>query len=304
MTDPALLPVLQKLVPQKDGEPYTVHRTALVDAVNSDGTVDILLSGVLIPGVPCVSGGILTVGRAVNVLAWGGGLLVLGAPRTSNSRPPQSYIWTSNTTFVVPNGVSHLEVWTQAGGGAGGGRSSASTASVSGGGGGGGGNHVIITTVSPGQSISVVVGAGGTGVVAGTGGNGGDSQFGSYTVATGGRGGGIAFGPAGTNFAAGGGNGGGASHIGTGGGGQNFTGQNGQQGYHWGALNTSFSQIGAGGASMFGAGARPPQIGQTGITAAGRAWSGEGGTGMAGAASNAAGGSGGSGRVFAVAYFE
>jgi hypothetical protein len=83
MTDPALLPVLQKLVPQKDGEPYTVHRSAVVDAVNADGTADILLSGVLIPSVPVVGNAPVSPGAAVSVLAWQGALLVLGEVATS-----------------------------------------------------------------------------------------------------------------------------------------------------------------------------------------------------------------------------
>lgn len=80
MTDPALLPVLQKLVPQKDGEPYTVHRGAVVDAVNADGTVDLTMSGVTVPRVPVLGGAGVWVGGTVSVLAWQGALLVLGAP--------------------------------------------------------------------------------------------------------------------------------------------------------------------------------------------------------------------------------
>lgn len=83
MTDPALLPVLQKLVPQKDGEPYTVHRSAVVAAVNAGGTVDLTMSGVTVPRVPVLGGASVGVGDTVSVLAWQGALLVLGATATA-----------------------------------------------------------------------------------------------------------------------------------------------------------------------------------------------------------------------------
>jgi hypothetical protein len=83
MTDPALLPVLQKLVPQKDGEPYTVHRSAVVAAVNAGGTVDLTMSGVTVPDVPVLGGATAPVGAVVSVLAWQGALLVLGEVATS-----------------------------------------------------------------------------------------------------------------------------------------------------------------------------------------------------------------------------
>src|SRR5690606_9122703 len=80
VADPNLLRLLDKLVPQKDGEPYTVHRTAVVNAVNSDGTVDLTLSGVTVPRVPVLGGAGVWVGGTVSVSAWQGALLVLGGP--------------------------------------------------------------------------------------------------------------------------------------------------------------------------------------------------------------------------------
>lgn len=103
MTDPALLPVLQKLVPQKDGEPYTVHRSAVVDAVNADGTVDLVLSGVTVPGVPVLGGAGVWVGGTVSVLAWQGALLVLGSTQSA----PGDTGWvdvTVETGFTGVNG--------------------------------------------------------------------------------------------------------------------------------------------------------------------------------------------------------
>jgi hypothetical protein len=90
----------------------------------------------------------------------------------------------SSGTFVVPPGVSQVEVevW-----GAGSG-SFASTATVpSGGGSGGGYARLRITGLTPGQSIPVTVGAGGTaGSNASAPGPGGSSSFGNYVSATGG----------------------------------------------------------------------------------------------------------------------
>lgn len=92
--------------------------------------------------------------------------------------------FTSSGSFQVPAGVTQIEVevW---GGGAG---SFASTSSASSGGGGGGGYaRKRITSLTPGQTIAVTVGVGGsagsTGV-APTSGQG--SSFGSYVSATGG----------------------------------------------------------------------------------------------------------------------
>jgi hypothetical protein len=87
--------------------------------------------------------------------------------------------------FTVPNGVTQIEVevW---GGGAG------SYASVpgmpSGGGSGGGYARKRITSLTPGQSISVTIGAGGNGGTAygAAAGSGGTTSFGTYVSATGG----------------------------------------------------------------------------------------------------------------------
>lgn len=93
--------------------------------------------------------------------------------------------FTSNDTFVVPQGVHQVEVevW---GGGAG------TFASVSGrpsgGGAGGGYARKRVVGLTPGQSIPVVIGAGGSGGIVGGGGPsaGGTSSFGSFVSATGG----------------------------------------------------------------------------------------------------------------------
>lgn len=81
-----------------------------------------------------------------------------------------SYI-TSSGTYTVPNGVTKLRYRVQGGGGGGGG----CTTGEGGGGGGSGGHSEGVLTVTPGQAITVTIGAGGTAGASGggTGGNGG-----------------------------------------------------------------------------------------------------------------------------------
>jgi hypothetical protein len=98
----------------------------------------------------------------------------------------QSY--TASGTFIVPAGVSQVEVevW---GGGAGSyaSISGPQTGNASGGGSGGGYGRKRIAGLTPGQSIGVIVGAGGNyGAAGGGASSGGTSSFGPYVSATGG----------------------------------------------------------------------------------------------------------------------
>ncbi len=183
---------------------------------------------------------------------------------------------TSGCTWTVPNGVESVRVLVVAGGGGGGGNL------TSGGGGGGGVIHSVGASVTPGNSVSVVVGKGGAG---GTnawnqpnnynnGFNGSDSSFGVLTAVGGGGGGG-----GGTNSQLG--NPGSAG--GSGGGG----------GRCWVGCNTSFSSSNGnrrlGGASTTGQG-------NAGGNAPFMSGGGGGGAGASGSASTgAAAGNGGDG---------
>lgn len=73
---------------------------------------------------------------------------------------------TASTTFTVPSGTSRLMV--EAWGGGGGGGSFNTTTCLAGGGGGGGGYLRTVIAVTPGESLAIVVGNGGTPGVAGT----------------------------------------------------------------------------------------------------------------------------------------
>lgn len=81
--------------------------------------------------------------------------------------------YTTSTTWVVPACVTSITVRAWGGGGAGGG---ASSTDRNGGGGGGGAYCTRVETVTPGETLIITVGAGGTGVSSGTGNPGGNSE--------------------------------------------------------------------------------------------------------------------------------
>jgi hypothetical protein len=114
-------------------------------------------------------------------------------------------VFTSSGSFVVPNGVTTARVTVIGGGGSGGYHSSM----PSGGGGAGGQAIGIVSSLTPGQVISVTVGAGGAAPSSPANGNNGQtSSFGSYMQAGGGFGGN---GGTDSNFSNAGGEGGTAS---------------------------------------------------------------------------------------------
>lgn len=93
---------------------------------------------------------------------------------------PGTFSWT------VPAGISKVKVYVTGGGASGGGGTRAQGGR--GGGGGAGGTVIQLCPVTPGNTISVVVGSGG-GSTSGQGNNGGTSSFGGFCSASGGIGG-------------------------------------------------------------------------------------------------------------------
>jgi len=88
----------------------------------------------------------------------------------------------TSTNWTVPPGVSQITVEAWGGGGAGGGSNNITDCEGSGGAGGGGGAYASSTlSVTPGQTLQVAVGAGGTGVTGGNGIAGGPSFVGPDT---------------------------------------------------------------------------------------------------------------------------
>jgi hypothetical protein len=183
-------------------------------------------------------------------------------------------VFTSSGTFTVPAGVYLVRAKVVGGGGGGGGAASDGAAA----GGGGGGYAEGLVAVSPGQEISVTVGAAGAGGAAGnnTGGAGGTSSFGAHLSATGGAGGAGA--PASSAAA--------ASSAGAGAGPLALSGQQGDAGHRGGA---GILKGGGGGSSAcaFGLGGRggpgpPSNASGRGGGGGGGANGNGGGTGTAG----------------------
>jgi hypothetical protein len=192
---------------------------------------------------------------------------------------PKSQIFTSNSTFVIPVGT--LKATVVAGGGAGGGANA-----TNGGSGGGAGSCGIkwFSGLTPGSTLTVVVGLGGSGVSAANGNAGTASSVssGTQTITT------ISTNPGGGGFGIGNnaGAGGPGSVAGTGGD-LNFGGAGGD------SITTTSTQGGDGASSIFGGGAGSPGVTGTGNAAVAP---GAGGSGALGGA-NAAGGAGASGTV-------
>ena len=187
--------------------------------------------------------------------------------------PPTSQSFTSSGTFTVPTGVTAVDVLVVAGGGG----STDATSNYNGGGGAGGLIYRPGFSVTPGGTVSVTVGAGGTKDET----TGQDSVFGTLTAKGGGRGGShgntVAVNP--------GGSGGGAGRdSNTSGGSATQPTQSGESG------NYGFGNAGGsvGGSSWYGAG------GGGGAGAAG-------GNGTGGAPNTETAGNGGIGKAYTIA---
>ena len=216
---------------------------------------------------------------------------------------PGTVTFTSSTTWIVPTGVSGVDVFLVGGGGGG----------SLGGGGGGYTATFLDVPVTPGQSIPITVGAGGSGGSSGVaGGNGGYSQFNTSLHSANGGVGGLS-----THQGGAGGSGGGGfnSGVGPGHGGSDgsngvtttYTGGTGQAtttrafgdvagtlyagGGGGGSNSSSAESAGTGGAGGGGNGGTAYQTGHNGIANTG------GGGGGTGNSSGSNGGTGGSGVV-------
>ena len=173
------------------------------------------------------------------------------SPSASAAPPILRFTAVGTSSWTVPLGVTAVDVLIVAGGGGG------AAGDLSAGGGGAGG-FICLTAVpvTPGQALSVTVGAGGPGSLdqcpSPAGGNGGNSVFASYTAIGGGGGGGTC--TSNSLFVGSGGSGGGVNHIGgspgSGTAGQGFAGS----GQSYNDNNSVWSGAGGGGASEPGHG--------------------------------------------------
>jgi hypothetical protein len=116
-----------------------------------------------------------------------GGLTWAAAPGASSYIGKNVQVFTSTGTFTVPTSVTALKVTVIGGGGAG--EKVTATNKKARGGGAGGCAIEWLTSLTPGASIAVTIGAGGTAGGDATAGDGGTSSFASYCSATGGQGG-------------------------------------------------------------------------------------------------------------------
>lgn len=68
----------RKINPVPDGEDRLILRVGTVSAINSNGTVDVIVSDVVQPGVPVLAGASFAVASTVQIISYRGSMLVLG----------------------------------------------------------------------------------------------------------------------------------------------------------------------------------------------------------------------------------
>lgn len=253
--------------------------------VSGDGRI-VAVSGTAAGGV--LSGsypnpGMAAGAAATNVGSLGGALTgTLPNPGFNYSVIPHGTVaYSASGIFTVPSNVYYVRYRLWAGGGGGGGISSGASGEDGGGGGGGGGYCEDVISVTPGQNITVNIGAGGTAgsSAGGNGGTGGNTSLTGYGTADGGVGGNGT-----TNGLGTGGAGGSASGASI-----NIAGQHGANAQNVGNSTTGLGGVGG---TAFGGGG--PSWYSTGI-ADGGGYPGAGGSGAGGGAGAQVGGVGGGG---------
>ena len=147
--------------------------------VNGLGAKSIKLAGGGDPGADQIVAG------AVMRVQYDGTQFRLLNPNLQKMANVTRYATAGTFTYTVPDGVHWLdvEVWGAGGGGA---WADGITGYAAG---GGGGYARKLCAVTPGQQVTVTVGAGGNGGSSGSGSDGGSSSFGAFCSATGGKGG-------------------------------------------------------------------------------------------------------------------
>jgi hypothetical protein len=181
---------------------YRIGANNLGIAANGAKVLDVSTSGLGVTGTLSVSStatitGVLTASNGLTVIAGSVSFpngSISGAALSPNIFSIEFY--TSSATITIPSGVTRLRVTLVGGGG--GGSGDGSSNQVGGAGGGGATCIKYLTGLTPGNTLSLTIGAGGTGGAPGNaGGAGGDTTLssGSQTITTltagGGAGGGI-----------------------------------------------------------------------------------------------------------------
>ncbi len=89
----------EKLIPEPDGDSPLALRTAVVSAVNANGTLDVLLSSTLLQNVPRLASVSVAVGDTVQMIVQLGDKLIIGfTARTSPSRVSNRIATTARTS--------------------------------------------------------------------------------------------------------------------------------------------------------------------------------------------------------------
>jgi len=70
--------LMKKLRPSLDGEDTLTLRVGVVDAVNTDGTADVAISGIILTGVPRLAEASVMEGAVVQMISYRGSLMIIG----------------------------------------------------------------------------------------------------------------------------------------------------------------------------------------------------------------------------------
>jgi hypothetical protein len=180
----------------------TVNRSAADDTIANTDIVDsrafIAAAGGVIactsttrPGITTVAAGQPIWETDTSRFAISNGAAYIDPAMISNFSTTNVQIFTSGGSWTKPTNAKRVRVQCQGGGGAGGGAQAtgAGEGAVGVGGQGGAYGESWFDASALGSSVTVTIGAGGTGVSGGTGNAGGTTSFGSHVVADGGAGG-------------------------------------------------------------------------------------------------------------------
>lgn len=168
--------------------------TGAVTVANTGVTSAVAGTGI---GVSGATGAVTFTNSGVTSIVAGSGITVSGATGAvtvnASAGGINSQVFTSSGTFTIPSGVTKVKITALGGGGGGAGVPGSCGFTVAYNGGYGGTAIAYVTGLTPGDTISITVGAAGTAGASGNnaGGTGGTSSAASYASASGGVGGGI-----------------------------------------------------------------------------------------------------------------
>lgn len=100
-----LTQIKKKILPPQDGQDELKLRTGVISAVNADGTVDVVISGVTVPSVPRLGGSSVAVGAVVQILSYRGSLLVIGGTASGGGASGGLGLWTRVRSVTASGGV-------------------------------------------------------------------------------------------------------------------------------------------------------------------------------------------------------